>query len=160
MQNHYHHSFSYYWHPIKVTISFLWSAHFRSKNLPSVFIKSNFRKFQMVKLEFAMYHQKLKKHLHCMVARREGWREGTVREFGMDRYTFLYFKWITNKNLLYSTGNSAQCYVAAWVKEKFIGKWIHIYLWPSPFVIHLRLLQNCSLAILQYKIKSLIKKII
>ena len=56
-----------------------------------------------------------------MVARREGWREGTVREFGMDKYTLLYFKWITNKNLLYSTGNSAQCYVAAWVKEEFMG---------------------------------------
>ena len=26
-----------------------------------------------------------------------------------------YLKWITNKDLLYSTGNSAQCYVAAWL---------------------------------------------
>ena len=34
--------------------------------------KSNLRKFQMVKLEFAMYHQKFRKHLHCMVARRGG----------------------------------------------------------------------------------------
>ena len=40
--------------------------------------------------------------------------EGLVREFGMDRYILLYLKWITNKDLLYSTGNSAQCYVAAW----------------------------------------------
>ena len=38
---------------------------------------------------------------------------GMVREFGMDVYTLLYLKWITNKDLLYSTGNSAQCYVAA-----------------------------------------------
>ena len=30
-------------------------------------------------------------------------------------YTLLYLKWITNKDLLYSTGNSAQCYVAAWM---------------------------------------------
>ena len=30
-------------------------------------------------------------------------------------YTLLYFKWITNKDLLYSTGNSAQCYVAIWM---------------------------------------------
>ena len=36
-----------------------------------------------------------------------------VREFGMDVYTLLYLKWMTNKDLLYSTGNSAQCYVAA-----------------------------------------------
>ena len=33
---------------------------------------------------------------------------GIVREFGMDMYTLLYLKWITNKDLLYSTGNSAQ----------------------------------------------------
>ena len=39
--------------------------------------------------------------------------EGIVREFGMDRYTLLYLKWITNKDLLYSTGNSAQCYATA-----------------------------------------------
>ena len=31
------------------------------------------------------------------------------RQFGMDVYTLLYLKWITNKDLLYSTGNSAQC---------------------------------------------------
>ena len=28
--------------------------------------------------------------------------EGVVREFGMDMYTLLYLKWITNKVLLYS----------------------------------------------------------
>ena len=39
----------------------------------------------------------------------EGWEEGIVREFGMDVYTLLYLKWITNKNLLHSTWNSAQC---------------------------------------------------
>ena len=33
----------------------------------------------------------------------------------MDLYTLLYLKWITNKDLLYSTGNFAQCYVAAWM---------------------------------------------
>ena len=41
----------------------------------------------------------------------EEWGEGIVREFGIDMYTLLYFKWITNKDLLYSTGNSAQYYV-------------------------------------------------
>ena len=30
-----------------------------------------------------------------------------VREFGVDMYTLLYLKWITNKDLIYSTGNSA-----------------------------------------------------
>ena len=35
--------------------------------------------------------------------------ERIVREFGMDMYTMLYLKWINNKDLLCSTGNSAQC---------------------------------------------------
>ena len=39
--------------------------------------------------------------------------EGIIRKFGMDIYTLLYLKWITNKDLLYSTCNFAQCYVAA-----------------------------------------------
>ena len=36
---------------------------------------------------------------------------GRDREFGIDIYTLPYLKWITNKDLLYSTGNSAQYYV-------------------------------------------------
>ena len=48
--------------------------------------------------------------------------ERIVRDFEMNMYTLLYFKWITNKDLLYSTGNSAQCYVAAWMGEEFEGK--------------------------------------
>ena len=32
--------------------------------------------------------------------------EGIVREFGIDMYTLLCFKWITNKDLVYSPGNS------------------------------------------------------
>ena len=40
----------------------------------------------------------------------EGWGEGIVMEFGMDMYTLLNLKWITDKDLLYSTGNSAHCY--------------------------------------------------
>ena len=40
---------------------------------------------------------------------------GIVREMEIDMYTLLYLKWITNKVLPYSTGNSAQYYVAAWI---------------------------------------------
>ena len=50
-------------------------------------------------------------------------REGIVRESGMDMYTLLYLKWITNKDLLYSTGNSAQFYVAAWIGGEFEAEW-------------------------------------
>ena len=31
----------------------------------------------------------------------------------------LYLKWIANRGLLYSTGNSAPCYVAAWMGGEF-----------------------------------------
>ena len=40
-----------------------------------------------------------------------GVRRGIVTDFGKVMYTLLYLKWITNKNLLYSTQNSVQCYV-------------------------------------------------
>ena len=53
----------------------------------------------------------------------------------MDMYPILYLKRITNKDLLYSTGNSAQCYVASWMKEKIGGEWMHVYSWLNPFAI-------------------------
>ena len=40
----------------------------------------------------------------------------------MDMYTLLYLKWITSKDLLYSTWNSAQCNVAAWMGGEFAGE--------------------------------------
>ena len=66
------------------------------------------------------------------------WRMGEriVREFGVDTYTLLYLKWITNKVLLLSTGNSAQYYVAAWMGGEFGGAWIHVYVWLSLFTVH------------------------
>ena len=70
-------------------------------------------------------------------------REAIVREFGMDMYTLLYVKWITNKDLLYSTWNSAQCYVAAWLEEGLGGEWIHVYVWLSHSAVHLKLPQHC-----------------
>jgi len=39
----------------------------------------------------------------------------------------------------YSTGNSAQCCVAAWMGGEFGGEWIHVYVWLSPFGVHLKL---------------------
>ena len=72
---------------------------------------------------------------------RERWGEWIVRQFGMDRYTLLYVKWITNNYLLYST----QCYVATWMGTGFGGEWIHVYIWLSPFSVHLKLSQPCLL---------------
>ena len=42
--------------------------------------------------------------------------EGIVWEFWLDMDTLLYLTWRTSKDLLDSTGNSAQCCVAAWVE--------------------------------------------
>ena len=44
--------------------------------------------------------------------------EGIVRESGMDRYTLLYLKWVTEGPTVRPTvqhRNPAQCYVAAWM---------------------------------------------
>ena len=49
-------------------------------------------------------------------------RKGTVRESGKVTYTRLYSKQITNKDLLYSTGDSTQYYVPAWMGGEFGGE--------------------------------------
>ena len=72
-------------------------------------------------------------------------------------YTLLYLKWITIRDLLDSTGNSAQCYVTAWMGGKFGGEWIQVGVRLSPFAVHLKLPQHCSSAIAWYKIKSILK---
>ena len=41
--------------------------------------------------------------------------EGIVRDSGKIIYKLLYLKCITNKDLLYSTWNSTQCYVPPWM---------------------------------------------
>ena len=53
-------------------------------------------------------------------------RDRTVRDFGKVMYTLLYLKWITNKDLLYSTWNSAKCYVPAWMGR---GLWENGYMY-------------------------------
>ena len=42
-----------------------------------------------------------------MVAAGERCGTGIVRGFGIDMYTLLYLKWISNKDVPYNTGNSA-----------------------------------------------------
>ena len=74
--------------------------------------------------------------------------EGIVTDFGKVMCTLLYLKWITNKDLLYSTWNSAQCYVPAWMGGEFGEKgYIYIYIWLSPSAVHLKLSQHCQLAL-------------
>ena len=64
-----------------------------------------------------------------MVARREGWRKGIARESGVDVCTLQCLMWITNKILLYITGNSAQCYTAAWMGGEFGGECVSVFVY-------------------------------
>ena len=54
--------------------------------------------------------------------------EGIVRNFGKVLYTLLYLKWITSKDLLYSTWNSARYYVPAWMGED-VGENGYMYMY-------------------------------
>ena len=47
---------------------------------------------------------------------------------------------------MYSTRNSAQCYVAARMGGEFRGEWIHVYVWLSPFPGHLELSQHSAIS--------------
>ena len=51
-----------------------------------------------------------------MVTSGGEWGEGIVREFGTDMV--IHLKWITSKDLLYSTGNSAQHYVITLLEKE------------------------------------------
>ena len=78
--------------------------------------------------------------------------ERIIKEFGKVMYTLLYSKWITNKDLLYGIWNSIYSMLCAslvdggWGGWRFAGKWIHVYVWLSPFAVHLKQPQHCSLA--------------
>ena len=57
-----------------------------------------------------------------MVVGGKGW----LTDFGIDMYTLLYLKWIINKDLLFNTRNSDQCYTAACMGE---NRYMYIYGW-------------------------------
>ena len=59
-----------------------------------------------------------------LLRRRIG--ERIVMEFGIDIYMLLYLKWIAYKDILHNPWNSAQCYVASWMRGDFGGEWIHV----------------------------------
>ena len=63
--------------------------------------------FLLLKIIYQRETHRLRKQIYG------GWVERIVMEFGKVMYTLLYLKWVTNKDLLWITGNSAQCYEAA-----------------------------------------------
>ena len=38
-----------------------------------------------------------------------------------------------------SSGNSAQCYIAAWMGGEIGGEWLQVYVRPSLFAVYLKL---------------------
>ena len=48
-------------------------------------------------------------------------------EIGIDIYTLLYIKWVTNENLLYSTGNSSQYPVMTYMGKESKKEQIYVY---------------------------------
>ena len=57
---------------------------------------------------------------------REGWWGRKDWEFWIDMYTMLYIKQITNRDLFYSTGNSAQYPVLAYMGKESKKEWIYV----------------------------------
>ena len=73
-------------------------------------------------------------------------------------YILLYLEWITNTDLLYSSWNSAQSYVAAWM-EGGLGENGYMHTYGLSFLtVHLKLSQHCQSAISQYKINFFKKR--
>ena len=61
-----------------------------------------------------------------MVTKEE--RGGGINcEIGIDIYILLYIKQITNKNLLYSTGNSTQYSVMTYMETQSKKEWTYVY---------------------------------
>ena len=58
----------------------------------------------------------------------------------MDTYILIYLKWITSKDLLYSTWNFAQCYLAVWMGGEFGEEQIHVHVFLSLYsAVHLKI---------------------
>ena len=68
-------------------------------------------------------------------------------------FALLYLRWITNNELLCSTGNSAQLYDSLIGRDIF-GTRVPRYIWLSPFTVHLKL-RILLISYTQYKIKFL-----
>ena len=59
----------------------------------------------------------------------------------MDIYTSLYFKWITNKVLIAQRTLLSVMWKPGW--EGIREERIHVYVWLSPFAVHLKPSQHC-----------------
>ena len=71
------------------------------------------------------------------VTKGEMWRGGINQELGMNIHTLLYIRQITNKDLLHSTGNSAQYSVITDMGNESEKEWIYVYVKLNHFAVHL-----------------------
>ena len=63
-------------------------------------------------------------------------------ETGIDTYTLLHVKQITNKDLLYSTGNSTQYCTMAYMEKDSKKEWIYVL--QIHFAVQQKLMQYCK----------------
>ena len=57
----------------------------------------------------------------------EGWWGGIDWEFGIGLYILLYLKWVTNTDLLFNMGNSAQDYVTTYMGKEFEKEQMYVF---------------------------------
>ena len=50
-----------------------------------------------------------------------------------------WLNWTQQKDLLYRTGKSVHCYLAAWTRGTFGREWICVSIWLRPFSVYLKL---------------------
>ena len=62
----------------------------------------------------------------------------------MNMHTLLYIRLITNKDAPYGTGNSTQHSVKTYKRKESEKDWTHVYVWPNPFAVRLKLIQHCK----------------
>jgi len=119
---------------------------FDVKSKKNYYLKVSTKKLLELIIEFsklAGYQITIQKSVAFLHTNKWLVRKRKQENNSMYMYTLIYFKWITNKDLLYSTSNSTQCYVAPWMGGESGGEWIHVYVWLSPFVLHQKLSQHC-----------------
>ena len=70
-------------------------------------------------------------------------------EVGIYIYILLYTKQITNKDLLYSTGNSSQYSVMAYMEKESKKEWIYVHIKLIHFAVQQKVTQHCKSTIRQ-----------
>ena len=79
-----------------------------------------------------------------MVTKGEMLRGGINWEVAIGIYILLYIKWMSNKDLLNSTGKSTQYYVVTYMGKESEKEWMYVYVQLIHFAVHLKLIPHCK----------------